>query len=339
MKRGATDYVLKDRLNRLVPVIKRALQERAERMALHRAEQDLDETRSRLDRILASLVDVVWSVSASPPKFLYLNEAAEDVYGRPSAEFFADSHLWLDAVYSEDRPRVSAAWARALKGEPFDTEYRILKPDGKQRWIHNRAAPVRDDDGCVIRIDGLARDVTERRNHEEKIARLSRVRAVLSGIDAAIVRTKDKQQLYDDACHIAVSHGGFKLAWIGEVDPATLKVEPRASRGDHDGFLDCTRISAQEGDPNAGGLLGLAVRGGKALTSNDLAHDERLPAPEEELRRGYKSVAVLPLKTGDRVTALLALYAGELEFFDDEEMRLLEELAGTDRTSQPDAVS
>src|SRR5688500_14401331 len=71
LKNGATDYVLKNNLVRLPASVERALQDNAERAARRRAERELEETRSRLDSIVSSLSDVVWSVSPAPYRMLY----------------------------------------------------------------------------------------------------------------------------------------------------------------------------------------------------------------------------------------------------------------------------
>jgi diguanylate cyclase (GGDEF)-like protein/PAS domain S-box-containing protein len=327
MKRGATDYVLKDRLHRLAPVIKRALKEHAERTALRETEHELDRTRSRLDRILSSLVDVVWSVSTTSCETLYVNDAAAAMYGRPVSDFTANPRIWLESVHPGDRARIEALWKRALEGEAFEAEYRIVTPEGVQRWIHNRAQPVCDDTGSITRVDGLARDVTERRSHEEKITRLSRVRAVLSGINAAIVRVSDKQQLYADACHIAVHGGGFKEAWIGDVDPQTLRSERAASCCDYGQVLH-NSLTVQERGGAVGALLDQAISTGRPSTCNDVAAGTMMIGAEGGTQRDCRSVAILPLNIAERVTAVLALYADEPDFFDEEEMKLLEDLAG-----------
>jgi diguanylate cyclase (GGDEF)-like protein/PAS domain S-box-containing protein len=169
MRRGATDYVLKDRLERLGPVVKRALQEADERKARRQAELELATTKERLDGILASLVDIVWSRSIRPTRLLYLNPAAESIFDRSVAEFQHDPELWFEIIHPDDRERVAAHWKRALQGEVFDVEYRIVRKEGGIRWIHDRARPVRDAAGNAARFDGLARDITERKTHEEKL--------------------------------------------------------------------------------------------------------------------------------------------------------------------------
>jgi PAS domain-containing protein len=69
---------------------------------------------------------------------------------------------------------------------------------------------------------GIVRDITEREATQRRISRLNRVYAVLSGISTLIVRVRDRKELFDGACRIAVEDGGFDIAWIGVLDPRTL---------------------------------------------------------------------------------------------------------------------
>jgi len=65
-----------------------------------------------------------------------------------------------------------------------------------------------------------------RQEQQRHIARLNRIYAVLSGINATIVRVRDREQLFREACRIAVRAGGFQLAWIGVVEEKTNSVKP-----------------------------------------------------------------------------------------------------------------
>jgi DNA-binding NarL/FixJ family response regulator len=87
MRRGATDYVFKDRMQRLVPVVNRAIEETEQRVARRQAESELNSTRERLDGIVSSLVDVVWSEAVSPRKILYVSPATDAIYQRPPSDF------------------------------------------------------------------------------------------------------------------------------------------------------------------------------------------------------------------------------------------------------------
>ncbi len=245
MRRGAADYVLKDRLSRLVPVVERAFKESQERIARKKAEQELEETRSRLDSVVSSLADVVWSMSASPYGLVYINPAAETVYQRLISDFQKNPGLWLEVIHPADRKQVEKLRESALGGETFDSEYRIVWPVGEVRWVHDRGKPVRDAHGRVVRIDGLARDITQRRIERERITRLSRIHAVLSGINSVIVRVRDREELFREACRIAVEDGGFKLAWAGLLNKHTLEVIPQIWVGNETGFLAQIRLSAR----------------------------------------------------------------------------------------------
>lgn len=327
MKRGATDYVLKDRLQRLGPVVQRAVTEAADRRARRSAEGALAEAKSRLDSILQSITDAVWSILPPPQRGIYANPAVERIWGRPPS-WFEDGETWITAVVAEDQPRVASAWRRMIaEGAPFDAEFRIHHGDGSLRWLHTRARRIHAQDGAVERIDCLSSDVTLRKRHEARIARLSRIRAMLSGITSLIVRERNREKLFDTACRIAVEQAGFRLAWIGMLDSDNDRLVPQARRGDDTGYLDAIGIMKRRiaGHP---GVAALAIRSRRPVISNDLAADERIIDRGQALSRGYRAAAALPLLVEGTAAGVMVLYAGERGFFDDEETKLLEELAG-----------
>jgi diguanylate cyclase (GGDEF)-like protein/PAS domain S-box-containing protein len=178
LKCGATDYVLKSNLARLPPAIRRALKESADDRRRRQAERDLAETKERLDGILSSLENVVWSLSADTHELLYLNSAVAAVYGRPAADFFADRSLWDSMIHPEDRRRVTGMLPQLLNADAMTIEYRIVRPDGTVRWLEDRARVVRDAAGQPIRYDGVSRDVTDRREYEARIEYLANYDAV-----------------------------------------------------------------------------------------------------------------------------------------------------------------
>ena len=326
LKRGATDYILKTNLARLAPAVKRALEEARERERIRSTEAELAAMRERIDSIFDSLRDVVWSVSPTQRQIIYINAATRQVFGRLPEEFLKRPALWFECVHSEDRTRVEQAWNRVLRGYPVDMEYRIRHRDGSVRWIHNRARRVRGASVPDMRIDGIASDITERKLQEEKILRLSRIERVLSGVNSAIVRIRERDALMREACRIAVEHGGFALAWVGLVDPETLDIRPHVWVGEERGFFAGLRLSMREDVPEGRGATGLALRGGRAVIVNDVASDERLAHREHALRAGFGSLVVLPLTVEDETIATLNFCARAPQFFSDDEMKLLLDL-------------
>ncbi len=171
----------------------------------------------------------------------------------------------------------------------------------------------------------------ERHIQAERAQRLSRVHTVLSGINAAIVRTSDRQQLFDEICHIAVEHGKFGISWIGRYDEATQDVTPVAWAGyDADALIGSDSVSARADAPRGQSLIGRAVRSQQPVYTNDLTVEASAGGKRrlEAVRRGYRSLLVMPLLHNKRVIGTMALFAAEAEFFTPDEIHLLTELTG-----------
>jgi diguanylate cyclase (GGDEF)-like protein len=174
----------------------------------------------------------------------------------------------------------------------------------------------------------LQEDVNERERAETKIRRLNRVYAVLSGINTLIVRVHDREELFREACEIAVSDGHFRLAWIGLVDRAAMQVKPVAWHGVGDDYIKLMPLGLRDEDTASFGLAGHVVNQGKVSIVDDMASDVRVRLRKEATRRGFGSLAMLPLLQADEVVGVLALYAEEKSFFDEDELKLLQELVG-----------
>jgi len=164
---------------------------------------------------------------------------------------------------------------------------------------------------------------------QEKIERLSRIRAVLGEMNAAIVRIRNRQQLFEEACRIALEHGRFALSWIGMLEDGSHSITPIAKAGREEGYLERLKLTI---DPNITSNLALAVEAvGRCapVICNDIATDGRMrPWRTAALERGFRSNVMLPLLLEQRAVGVFALYSTEPGFFDEEEMKLLVELAG-----------
>ncbi|MEX0272135.1 EAL domain-containing protein [Leptolyngbyaceae cyanobacterium UHCC 1019] len=134
-----------------------------------RAEVGLRESEQRLNGILGSLEDVIWSMSATTHETLYLNPAAEKIYNRSVTEFLDDPDLWMKVVHPDDQKRVRVATQALRKKQSNELEYRIIRPDGTVRWLYERRRVICDPAGQAIRIDGIATDITERKWMEERL--------------------------------------------------------------------------------------------------------------------------------------------------------------------------
>lgn len=131
-----------------------------------RAETERRALDERLRSILNSMEEVVWSSSVDLTQIHYISSSAAQVYGRPADEFLGDPMLWLKAIHDEDQNTAMKAAERLHQTGQFDAQYRIVRPDGTVRWLHDRGRVIKDDRGQPLRVDGIAIDITDRRAAE-----------------------------------------------------------------------------------------------------------------------------------------------------------------------------
>jgi diguanylate cyclase (GGDEF)-like protein/PAS domain S-box-containing protein len=417
---------------------------------------ELGQSEERFRQMAEQIRDAFFLIDLKTGAILYVSPAYEEIWGRSCNSLYADARSWSDAIHPDDRDRVNKMYGEQHTTGRFDSEYRIVRPDGAVRWIHARTYPIRDESGSLYRSAGIAEDTTERRraaeelreserrfsdmlgkvelvslmldkearitycndyllgltgwrreevlgrdwfklfippdldemkkvfsdliadlpeawHHENeiltragarrairwnnsvlrsisgevigtasigediteqkqaeiRIRSLNRVYAVLSGINTLIVRVRDRQELFDEVCRIAVEDGNFGMAWIGEFDRITLEVRPIAWKGIDEGAT-LMKASAREDIPEGQGMVGRAIRGKKPVITNDISADPGAGGPrrDEALRKGLHSIIAMPLMVEGEIAATLTLFAKERNFFSGDEMKLLTELAG-----------
>jgi diguanylate cyclase (GGDEF)-like protein/PAS domain S-box-containing protein len=137
-----------------------------------RAEAALRESEEQFRQLSGNIPQVFWMTDTTHRETLYVSPAAEIMLGRPLKDVLSDRRALIRAIHKEDRVRVYAARKAAVE-KGYDETYRILRPDGSIRWIHDRAFPVHDPAGKVYRIAGIAEDVTERKLAEERLMQLA----------------------------------------------------------------------------------------------------------------------------------------------------------------------
>ena len=139
-----------------------------QRQELVAANETIRESEERFKGLLKTVTDVVWFSDIGGREIQYVNPAAETVYGEPASSLMADPGFWSKAVHPEDREAVMARAGQVLEQGLIQQEYRIVDPEGKERWLLDRRFLVRDEEGRPIRIGCLCSDMTERRSAEEE---------------------------------------------------------------------------------------------------------------------------------------------------------------------------
>ena len=143
-------------------------------------EEALRSSELRFRQMAETIGEVFWIASADGKTIHYINPAFEKIWGRPSAQLYANPDLWLEAIHPEDLANVRSALESLYQGGTYDVDYRITRPDGTVAWISDRGYVQRDDHGQVIMKSGVASDITWRKQAEQALRdREAQYRAVI----------------------------------------------------------------------------------------------------------------------------------------------------------------
>jgi PAS domain S-box-containing protein len=200
LKIGATDYLLKDRLDRLAAAVRRALQEAAaararrdaERALLQR-ERALRENEERTNFALGAAGMGVWEIEFATNRLTWSDTMAA-VYGLQPSESPGTTEQFFRLIHPDDRAEVESSIDRAIGGEKdYAVEYRTIWPDGSTHWIYGRAQVSYTTDGLPLRLLGVGIDHTARKMLEARAEQAQRMEAMAqeARIRTAVLETQN----------------------------------------------------------------------------------------------------------------------------------------------------
>jgi PAS domain S-box-containing protein len=163
------------------------------------AEEALRESEERFRQLTENIREVFWLRSPDCKRLLYVSPTYEKVWGKPS-EVICATGVDLDAVHPEDRALVTAAM-HSPGGEEFEIEYRMITKQGEVRWLRDRGFPIRNQDGEIYRMGGVAEDITERKEAENRLkATTEQLRALSASLQSAreTEAARIAHQIHDD---------------------------------------------------------------------------------------------------------------------------------------------
>ena len=132
-------------------------------------EQALKSSEEKFRQLAENIREVFWIITPATGEVIYVSPAYEEIWGRSCASLYENPKLWYESVHSDDRAARSFD-LRQLQRDPSDSEFRIHTPDGQEKWIRNRAFPIRDQNGELTRIVGIAEDITEQKLYEMELS-------------------------------------------------------------------------------------------------------------------------------------------------------------------------
>ncbi len=151
------------------------------------AEAALRDREEQFRQLAENIREVFFLSAADLSQMFYVSPAYEEVWGRHPASLYDQPSFWFDSMHPYDRDRIAAAWGRQIQGEQdFEEEYRIVRPDGSERWVWVRAFRVLNEAGVAVRIAGIAEDITERKRSEVELRRQTLQRQLFAEITLKI---------------------------------------------------------------------------------------------------------------------------------------------------------
>lgn len=166
---------------------------------------------------------VLWVTELLPvERVTYASPAVERVWGRPPEAFLADARLWMAGIHPDDQARVAAAFEQWLEDPThrrYDVEFRVVRPDGSVRWVHDTGTAMLDAQGRPVRVSGIAEDITDR---QHAIASLDRERDLLAAIVATAPTVINSFHREPDG-RVWYGYGAERVAALFGVDPQELR--------------------------------------------------------------------------------------------------------------------
>jgi len=133
------------------------------------AEEVLRSSEEKFRQLAENIREVFWIMPPEEDEIPYVSPAFEQVWGRTRESLYRNPFSWVESIHPDDREQSRLLLTRQVQGEPVLREYRIRTPEGVEKWIRDRAFPVRDQYDKVIRVVGIAEEITEQKRYEQDL--------------------------------------------------------------------------------------------------------------------------------------------------------------------------
>lgn len=310
------------------------LQQKVHRAAEHfRLAMELAHERQLLTDLMENMPDGIYFKDLGL-RFIKANAPVANMlsYG-PDASVLVGQRLSDLSANVRAAQKVEAEEQRILRGSTQVIDViREYGRGGARQWFSETKAPVRGPAGSVIGLVGISRDVTDRIEAENareiqqhRIARLTRIHTVLSGINSAIVRIQERDRLLDEVCGLAVREGHLSVATVAAFEEATSSFSiVAATMLEQSPGLD--QVLGQRLDSGVGLMLNV-VRTQAPVVVNNTAHDPSVGVLQGLAPDQQRAVALFPLFASGRLEYVFTLSSSQPGFFDSDEVRLLTDMA------------
>ncbi|MCM8788693.1 MAG: PAS domain S-box protein, partial [Candidatus Omnitrophica bacterium] len=279
----------------------------------------LQTTIKNFETFIGSTKDMAF-IKDSKFRYVYVNPEYAKFFDKSTEEVLGKSDF--DLMETSTARQCRRTDKQALKNNRLV----INEEMANNRIYETRKFPVRLESG-EIGVGAFIRDITEEKEHRQKLSNLMWMYTILYQVNQAIIQAKNPSGLFKKICEIACNEGKFVLAWMCTVDYEKKSVVPVAGYGKTQYYKNI-KISFDPQSPEGKGPTARAIRTGRICVCNDFFADRRMqPWWQEAKKCGFCSSAAVPIRSAGKVTAALNLYSGQRKFFSDDIKKLLVEIA------------
>jgi PAS domain S-box-containing protein len=256
MKAGVQDFVLKDRLSRLIPAVERELLDTQGRRQRHGAEAALLASEERFRLLAEHVQDIIFRYRLVPePGFEYISPTVAGLTGHRPEDLYRNPALVFSAMEPEDRGAVEASWRSP---EPSSLVARWRQPDGRIAWTEQRAVAIRDHAGRVIAVEGILRDVTSRVLADQERERMDRELRQTDRLDSLGRLAGGIAHDFNNALAVIMAYAGELVSSLPDGDAARADAVHIAQAAEHAAALTRQLLIFSRLEPSRPETLSLA---------------------------------------------------------------------------------
>ncbi|QGP94001.1 Diguanylate cyclase, GGDEF domain [Neomoorella glycerini] len=260
-------------------------------------------------------------------RIMYMNPAMKQILGLQEHEEPVTIGVDIRTIPSIQEAQLENLLARPPENWPQFLEIPFKSIYGKAAYLSVVANPIFNR-GKFLGAFITVRDISKFKIAEEQRDYLQGIYSCVTEVLQSIIMAKNKTRLLQEVCRGLTAARGYKFIWIGLIEEESKRVLPAAYAGFEAGYLDTITVTWDETETGRG-PTGTAIKTKRTVVIKDIATDPRYRFySQEALKRGYASTASIPLLYRDRVLGIISVYSFLKNAFGDEEIRLLERLAG-----------
>ena len=266
----------------------------------------LRESEERFRQLAEHINEVFWLSRADTHELIYISPGYAKIWGAPLGSLYDAPRSWFNAVHPNDAARIRAAVIlKQVRGD-YNEEYRIVRPDGSMRWIRDRAFPIKNNDGEVYRIAGVAADITDRKLLE---MRLTAQNIVTDELAKTATLTDATPRILQAVCE----NLDWKLGALWVVDNDTDEIYCAETWRDPTFTADeFTAVSRRARCRRSTDLPGYVWADETALWVTDIAVDERFSRSPIAAKEGLHGAFGFPIRLGQGVLGVMEFFSTDI---------------------------